>query len=428
MKRIIVSVITATVLCMIASCGRSDNTEKEPVSSKTPTASAPAVASGQAATETEDSHADQTYIKSTFTDMSGREQVLDLGWINLQNKAVELFSDGFLVAGFGQVQDGHFYYLQQDRSGEYIVLYRDKGQKVAKVKCDVEEEVITETTLVDDELYLLCFDRNALHKKGKLIYFIKCVNLKTGSVVVSSTSHGSFRDEYWLMDNYIYQCEYNRNFWHCFDKRTGANISERSYDLDDYNGWTRYMIDGKVYYMKDSEPHSFIQIDLEKKERKVLFDYTPALRGEVSTQIWDMDEEGVYIWEDSKAGEEAFYKIPLYGGKMEKVENKEEDEQFDIYDNYKEYLEYIDEKSRIHIVNSKKETETIIKDKIKEEISQVICAKEGVFITCYVDWYYFLSEDNEDDAGLWKNDLSLPLYYMDYNGENLTQLRKEVGP
>ncbi len=47
-----------------------------------PAASTPAVISGQAAgieeTEEDLSHANQTYIKSTFVDMSGKKQVLKI--------------------------------------------------------------------------------------------------------------------------------------------------------------------------------------------------------------------------------------------------------------------------------------------------------------------------------------------------------------
>ena len=436
MKRIIVFVITATVLCMIASCGRKDNTEKEPLGSNSPDASTPAATSGQAVTGNEDDHANQTYIKSIVTEMSGREQVLELGWIDMQNRPAKLSVSG-LATDYAQVKDGHYYYLKQDRSGQYIVLYRDKGEKVAKIKCNKEREVIKGATLEGDILYLFCHDREILYNEDVYVYFIKCANIKTGAVDVIflggkySNDDNVYYDgyhyyvnDYWITEKYLYGYYNSSRTWCRVDRSTG--VIDDTFNLHEYDQFVKnkMLIDGKIYYMEFEErtpDHSraFVQIDLEKKKRRILFKYTPQMAGAITLE--EINEEGIYIWEKNDK-EEALYKIPLHDGKIEKVESYASKR----HSLYKNHLVYIDKKNRMHVVNRKKKTDTVIKNNFKGSFT---CAKEGIFMMSQdADWLEIEINDDDGSGYMWNNALSLPLYYMDYNGENLTQLRKEVGP
>ena len=431
MKKIMTTIIVFIIICMMTACSGGTNTEKEPVSSKLPDASTPAATSGQAVTEEEAGNVHQPYIKSSFTDMAGKEQVLDLGRINMQNKMLKVLRGGSATE-YSQLKDGHYYYLKQDKSGKYIILYRDKGEQVAKIKCNMEKEVIQGAVLGDDELYLLYCDGKVLRDKYEDSLFLKCANLQTGSADVISLEY-DFDSEYWITDEYIYSCgDLDVNDWNCFNKTTGRVNFNRclAFEENDFLTDPKYkqIIDGKLYYIigdvyTPDAPHSFIQIDLEKQERKVLLEYMPGLEGGVSVGLVSMDEEGIYVCE-SNDKDKALYKIPLHGGEMEKMESYAWDSRFS---SYQDHSIYIDQKNRMHVVDRKKKTDTVIGNNFKEKIYSFTCAEEGVFITCYADWIE--EADNDNLWGhIWKNDISLALYYMDYNGENLTQLRKEVGP
>ena len=437
MKRIVATIIMAAIICTISSCGRGDNTEQESVSRKSPDVSASAVASGQAITENEHDHANQTYIKSKVTEMSGKEQVLDLGWINMQNRPAKLSVEG-LATKYAQVKDGHYYYLKQDRSGQYIVLYRDRGEKVAKIKCKMKE-VVMGATLEDDILYLFCYDREVLWNEDDYDYFMKCANIKTGTVdeiLLGDGDHGSysvfeyptdegdyFVDDYWITEKYLYAYKYSDGTWRHIDRSTGVIDDTFNLYEKDLLVKNKLLIDGKIYYMESEErtsdhSHALVQIDLEKKERRILFRYTPQVGG---VTLEEISEDGIYIWEHS-GEEEALYKIPLHNGKIEKVESYASKR----HSAYENHLVYIDNKNRMHVVNREKKTDTVIKNNFKGSFT---CAKEGIFIMNRdVDWLERDDDDDDESGYKWNNDVSLPLYYMDYNGGNMTQLRKEVEP
>lgn len=435
MKRIFAIIFIFIVLCAIVSCASEENTREPSASSQPTSKSTTAAVSGQAVTEKEDPHTDQTYIKSTFIDLNGKKQVLDLGWVDMKKKAVELQRCD-LVFDYGQVQNGHYYYLREDQSGENIVLYRDKGEKIFAVKCKNAEVLIQGAVLYQNELYLLCLDRKMMYEQDVYNYFIKCANLKTGVVNDISIESISF-DRMWIDEKYIFAYEIGNEYsWNCFDKRTGKRLTERSFNLrdDDFKLFdiglfAIRVVDGKVYYMKEttytSNVYSLMQIDLIKKEKKILFEYKPILKDDPMVELADINEKGIFVRElkdiESKNQGVWLYQIPFNNGKMSK--SKSANKWYSCY--YKNHFVYIDKKNRMHHVNLKNNKDTVIVNQFKRGVHSFMCAKEGIFIVYDVDWLD--SDDDDDSMYVWNNSLSLELYYMDYKGKNRTKLTEEVG-
>ncbi len=401
-----------------------------------PTTPAPTVTSGQAAgaeeTEEDSSRKNQTYIKSTFVDMSGKKQVLDLGWIDLDNRPA-LLSDMGLATEYSQVLDGHYYYLRESQTGKNIILYRDKGEKVMETACDNEKEVIRDAFLTKNELFLLSLNKEELNNE-EFIDIIKCVDLKTGAVVVMPIKE-TF-DWQWITKKYIYIYAYEYYDWGCFDRYTGELLKNHSFrsNRNDANNVAKKMIDGKVYYMGENtepgQPFSFVQVDMEKKEERVLFKYLPKSKKEEIVNLEYINEDGIYFMGyDSDMSVFALYKVPLQGGKMQCVFQVKSKSGF-IYSLYKNHLVYVDGKDRWHHMNLRKHTDTIIGENFEfnDTIYSLQCGKEGIFIVKGADWLDYMDNTDDDDAKelFWENSFSLESYYMDYDGKNIKQLTKEV--
>ncbi len=425
MKKLISIFITGIVLYLAVSGWNIlvDVSEQEK-----PAASTPAVTSGQAEEEEEDlSHANQTYIKSTFVDMSGKKQVLDLGWVDLDNRATML-SEIDLVTEYSQILDGHYYYLRESQTGKNIILYRDKGEKVMETACDNEKEVIQGAALDRHKLYLIYFDRKELFYNDEFIYKIKSVDLKTGVVAVTPLDRIS--EIQWIREQYIYAYDHSEDpTWRCFDRKSGKMLKDRVFDDESAWFYEKQEVDGKVYYMKDirkpDQPCSFIQVDLEKKKKRTLFEYVPKLKKEVHVDLEYINEEGIYFTEYN-SNICALYKVPLQGGKMKCIVKVKSSDGYSVYKNH---LVYTDKKNRMHYMNLKKHTDTIIGKEFKfiDEIYSLECGKEGVFIVREADWMNYLVYERDDDKeSLLENSLSFELYFMDYNGKNIKQLTKEV--
>lgn len=438
MKRMLAIIFIFIVLCVTVSCTSEENTTKPSASPLTTSKPTTAAASGQAVTEKEDPHTDQTYIKSTFIDLNGKKQVLDLGWVDRKKEAVELQRCN-LVFDYEQVQNGHYYYLREDKSGENIVLYRDKGEKIFAVECRNAEVLIQGAVLYQNELYLLCLDRKMMCEYDAYSYFIKYANLKTGVINDISIESTSF-DRMWIDENYIFTYENGTEYsWNCFDKRTGKRFTERSFNLrdDDFKlldiGQIEIRaVDGKVYYMKKATNKSnlylLIQIDLIKKEKKILFEYKPMLKDDAVVELADINEKGVFVRElkdiESKNQGVWLYQIPFNNGKMSK--SKSANKWYSSY--YKNHFVYMDKKNRMHHVNLKNNKDTVIVTPFKR-VHSFMCAKEGIFIVYDAEWKNWLyPQDVDDDRDRrWNNSLSLELYYVDYRGEYRTKLAEEVG-
>jgi len=403
-------------------------------------ASTPAVTSGQATgaeetgeTEEDSSHANQTYIKSTFVDMSGKKQVLDLGWIDLDNRPAMLTNMG-LATEYNQVLDGHYYYLRESQTGKNIILYRDKGEKVMETACDNEKEVIRDAFVTKNELFLLSLDKEELNNE-EFIEKIKCVDLKTGAVTVTPLKE-SFRWQ-WITKNYIYAdaSYYGYKYdWCCFDRYTGKLLENRSFFSNSEVAFLdKEMIDGKVYSMdRNREPgqlFSFVQADLEKKKERVLFEYLPKSKKEVCyVDLEYINEDGIYFEEyDYDLSVVALYKVPLQGGKMQCLVKSKSGMSYSLYKNH---LVYVDGKDRWHHMNLKKHTDTIIGEDLEfaDTFVSLQCGKEGIFIVRGADWLDYINDSDDDDGSelFWENSFSLESYYMDYDGKNIKQLTKEV--
>lgn len=434
LKRIITIIYIFIALCAIVSCTSEESATAPSASPQPADKPTTAAASGQAVTEKEDSHTGQTYIKSTFIDLNGKKQVLDLGWINTKKRAVEL-QGGELAAEYGQVQNGHYYFLRGDQRGEHLVLYRDKGEKVFAVKCKNTEELIRGAVLHQEELYLLCLDRKLLHEDDVYKYSVKCANLTTGAV--DDIFIGAYPDKVWIDEKYIYVYDNDAEYsWSCFDKRTGRRLMEYSFEfkdddvsLLDMRQMDIEVIDEKAYYMKrasyTSNSYLLIQVNLKNKKMKEIFEYKPILKDDAVVELADINEKGVFVREledtESKNQGVWLYQIPFNNGKMSK--SKSANKWYSSY--YKNHFVYMDEKNRMHHVNLKNNKDTVIVNQFKRGVHSFMCAKEGIFIMYGADWLD--SDDDDDSIYVWNNSLSLELYYMDYKGKNRTKLTEEVG-
>ncbi len=288
--------------------------------------------------------------------------MLNLGWIDLKKKAVELEQESLLTE-CSSVWNGYYYYFRKSQRGCYINLFRDKGEKIGKVEWDNKDGAIYGAFVLDQKLYLLHLNRKALVEKEEYKDEITCIDLKTHEVNVIEMDDLS--EEIWIMGDYIYSVSSDgRDLWKGFDK-TGKRIHGLSYEFTGLeNDNDKQVIDGKVYYFYDENkfsqqpknaPRPFVQVDLAKRERRVLLEYVPNLNRNAVVRLIDMNEKGLYVMEVFSE-EIALYQIPFHGGKMKCL--------------------------------FKKET---------------------------IDWM--------DD---YENDFSLESYYMDYKGKNIKQLTKEV--
>lgn len=390
MKRIFAIIFIFIALCAIVSCASEENTT-EPSASPQPTSkSTTAAVSGQAVTEKEDPHTDQTYIKSTFIDLNGKKQVLDLGWVDMKKKAVEL-QGGELATEYGQVQNGHYYYLRGDQGGEHLVLYRDKGEKVFAVKCKNTEELIRGAVLYQEELYLLCLDRKLLYEDDVYKYSIKCANLTTGAVDVIPI--GDYPDRLWIDEKYIYVYDSDAEYsWSCFDKRTGSRLIEHSFDfkdddlsLLDIRQMDIEVVDEKVYYMKrasyTSNSYLLIQVNLKNNKKKEIFEYKPILKDDPVVELADINEKGVFVRElkgiESKNQGVWLYQIPFNNGKMSK--SKSANKWYSFY--YKNHFVYMDKKNRMHHVNLKNNKDTVIVNQFKRRVHS-LCVRKRESLSC----------------------------------------------
>lgn len=254
--------------------------------------------------------------------------------IKILDAGVEMV-DNYFISARVKGEDGHSYYFREagEQGNEKIIFYKDNKIKVC--------ETVMPTKLRKEGCSIFRFvqykDRIFVELRGRKSYLsaIQIANGKWEDIIENS----ELLNRIFVYDN-DFVCVYDEKVEvHSFDGE------KRSFELEQYGENTEIsiqcIIDGKIYYFytdEDSEKNKTTNMqvkccDLAGKNKKLLFYYE---QGSAMSSWYDslrIEKEYMYLLRDY-----TLLRIPLYGGKIERVSGKKM-YFYDISDNYIFFLD-----------------------------------------------------------------------------------------
>lgn len=338
-------------------------------------------------------------IKWEITDISGKQQMLDIGHVMEMDQSMGSMADFYYLADYAQNYQGHFYYMSV--ADEVYTIYKDHGEEVGRFRCDGYD--LLGCTKYEDHFYVKFQD-----KKEDMIYEFGVVDFENESIK-SLHQTGDFGIS-------IYKDE----VYYCYDNRITVKNFEgnvvKTFDFPDECSRGMVGIDEKnLYYTINDEEKGtirFLCVNRDTGGKSTVFEYkrnksVPEFKGAM------LEKRGNTIYLEERVGLNAMenyfclYIIDEKKKKMQMVSAYVDD-----WEESKQYVFYTDKHHTIHRWD---------KENGKEKVISKIKAEE---IFCVADELYVREYDKLMDEGLEEWDprtdtLQQDIYTMDFDGKNV---------
>ncbi|MCM1246352.1 MAG: hypothetical protein NC293_11990 [Roseburia sp.] len=388
---------------------------EEPVQTEKLTASASSTVGGEKPEEKSGKDKKRKIKSVTVIDETGKNCKLRLGDLDETDAGFGFCSSDFYRAS--QISDGHYYYLQTGKEGK-CTIYRDKRKKVGTFFvregyisgfAKVGKDYFARITHVEE--HPVSFDIE------NITYDIVRIDLATQSVKVllEDCAWDGNRGEIKINGHDI--IFYKGSMY--YDSRTDVQLETGRYipgaflmsrdlkniELENKMICTKQMnrakpyltfVDGKILYGRQKGKEvSLYMFDLEMNEQTKVIKYT---RHKAYDHNPPLSEDSVLISVDDDYIYCQDMAIPRKGGKMQPLLKNALRYLFGgqmfVFSSNKKYIFYLDKKYKLHRIDKKTGTDTLISDK---KLMSVQCMEDRVYVKAFRHGYWDEDADKRLD-------------------------------